>query len=287
MGINHFNNAGIRMNSICLAMILTVLCVIPVSVNGQTLYFIHNGPVGSIESPQVSFETKIFQYDVTTRILQEIWTLGEGREARKIGVYPFDGKILILSSLEQPNYLYVFSIDDINNPIIIELDTNIVITNYQYYSNSSKEDIVEIRIMDKRPILGDGFTNLLYKASDGNILADKNFQNYNGQIRLCGGGAIGSPDWDVVGISGLESGKIKIKGTQLPFDINPIDTAIIQQGSSKGWVLTANEPDYCALLSVPDNNNLKSTELLILDKITGKWKSAIVPGIRDRIQANR
>ena len=46
----------------------------------------------------------------------------------------------------------------------------------------------------------------------------------------------------------------------------------------KGWILVANEPDYYALESVPDRNDLVNREILIFDRITDKWNSIIIPG---------
>jgi len=57
-----------------------------------------------------------------------------------------------------------------------------------------------------------------------------------------------------------------------------IPVGVIQMGTTRGWTLVANEPDFLAIASNPDRKGLTQRELLVYSKFDDEWFSLMIPG---------
>jgi hypothetical protein len=258
--------------------ILSVLLVIAVGrINAQDLYFIFNGPAEPPISYQVRYETRIYRFTENNRELKEVWTLGKYQESTKFGVYPSAKRVVIAGPDVMPKELYVFSTGNVENPTIITLDESSTADRFYYYQVPGKSDLVEIRYTEMSGGVSLRKSGLLSIDETGAPIKAKE-ADFPAELRLYGGRPSGAKVFDVITFSNIPIGDTVRPLKSFGIEITPVPYGIIQLGSLEGWVMIANEPKFYALLSMPDRNDLRHRELLLYDRLNGKWKSVMLDG---------
>lgn len=262
-----------QLNIVRLAVSIFFFVLLSPVTSGQALYFIFNGPVKMIPgTPKVWYETRIYRFDEDTKILEEVWTLGELREANKVGIY-CNPKVVLISDYSD---LYVIPMDDVEHPIPIGLQGT---KNFHYFEVKDGLNLIEVKIVVKDK---DNFFSYKYEiyTDDGNPSSvDVKSSDFSGEIRLSGPRPIGINESDIIQLGDIHKEKLRSVDTEYLFSFAPIPDGIIQQGSTRGWVLIANEPGFYALYSIPDKNDLKQRELLIYNRLKQEWKSIMIDGV--------
>jgi hypothetical protein len=243
----------------------------------QDIYFIFDGVADSPFSYQANYETRLYRFGEKPPRLEQVWTLGEYKQSAKFGVYPSADCAVIAGAGVNPRELYIFSMENVENPTIFTLDEGSTAGRYYYYQVADKSDLIEIKYIEVLSGVKLAKSGLLSVDERGASLKAKD-PDLPGELRLYGCSPVGTAHDDIVTFSKLPIGDKAQSLKSFGIEIAPVPEDIIQLGSSRGWVMIANEPQFYALISIPDRNGLMHRELLIYDRANRKWDSILLEG---------
>ncbi|MHA1280009.1 MAG: hypothetical protein ACTSQ8_22675 [Candidatus Helarchaeota archaeon] len=260
-------------------LLILVLCfIIPGDLKAQNMFFVYNGPSLQTGTAYIPFETRIYSFDEVSGSLEKIWTLGLNKEAMKLGIYQSANKMIVIGDRDLPNIAYVFSLDNPDNISSFSIDSGDLITDYHYYQALDKEDVLHIKKGLRRSEKSTEFEWRYYSTSGQSMDDPGKIAGLSYELRLSGPRPIGGNEDDIITILNPPKDSNQLKFEAVGIDLETISDSAIQMESERGWVIIANEPQYTALLSLPDRNGLTKTNLLIYNRFEHTWCSVLVKG---------
>ena len=267
----------------CSIFSLLIMSVISSVCHGETLgklIYIYAEPCGDRPAKKPTF----FCYNDLRNSLDSIWSINLGQSAwtRVQAVEIFSNGVIIISEGQhsEPQILHIISSKDLKGSHSIDMSALGYVSHYYYFQEySGKGKIIAEYMADMTKI---GFQYSWLDIESGSITNKSDSMLAGGEMRLSGArneyaGGYGDDIISFRNVSNIPN-KPNAYAVATLFNGSPPSDSIVRMKKSFGWVMVANEPDFRAILSVPDRNGLVEREVLILDRRAGLWSSILIDG---------
>ena len=243
------------------------------------LYLIFSGPLTN-GSPNIPNRAIIYRFDESAKTMEKIWmtepdSINHWIQVWEVRIYGGNGPVIISEGDLFPVKQHIFYPANISKPIYVELPPYVSPLGYKYYACKTGVDYLEVPYSREDPKVK--LTNDVewIRLDTVSWKAEYGEKSTCADVRLTG---IGIPRSDAISYrmdaDGIFSGIYTVAPTD--WATNPIN--IIRLKTVKDWVMVANEPTYCALISIPDRHEIIQTEVLVYRREDSTWSSLFVPG---------
>jgi len=226
---------------------------------------------------QGPYATVIYSLNEIGGQLDSLWALEKGKYAWDVDIYPETGNIVII---EDWKAAYLFEEKNIIDPYKINLENIDRVYNcYLCAHGKSPSDLIFTDVRTNKNS-GNPYVALnAYELPSAEFIPDFVPSKNDCEIYVPGPTPPFASGQDNVFRAYIHNDIIDIDNPLINKEYKIPDT-LIQMDSSFGWVVVSNSPNVMALTSAANRHDLRTKEVLILDKLRNNWRSIIVPGSR-------
>jgi hypothetical protein len=251
----------------------SVLCV-TIQSQGQSIYLIEAQPKTPNPAVIYRLDSLINRLDTMASIMpvprgvNSIWS---------IEIYNGGDPVIISEGDWFPVKLHIIRHADMDDIQQIDIAPYSTVRNYWYYEYPDHTGFLKMEFSKSHIAPQE---NLIFQLQGKSIRKVSQTFDAPSELRLAGV----QPQYGTCGKNDIITVRKNSNGDFEALELsgsifNPaVPDSIVKMKGSTGWIVVANEPNYRAMLSIPDRNGLSERELLIYRTDGDYWKSFILMG---------
>jgi hypothetical protein len=260
----------------CAVMALSFCLWIVSGVSGQVVHFMYGEP-GSDMPNKRPYPLIIYSFHEPDR-LDSVWSLGTNVKAENISMYGSAGLVAISVGPRPPLALNLLTMGDLREVGRMDFEGFGIVSHYYYFAEPIGLGQMELLYLAPGADYSTPFRTKRFSVRGKVKAGTAASVSPSGELRLAGvAGEYGGGGSDVLSFRSVNDSNPQAVMLNVTFDGFPVPDSLITMKNSYGWVMIANEPQFRALMSVPERNGLTEREILVFHRASGQWSSLLVP----------